>query len=120
MCRVCVTLTMVRFGPALVGAISIGTGAVAVFSPNEMYRLWPPRQDAHLRLMQAWGIGSIGLGMALCGASANVATATVSSISILWDLCWVPEKRESTKLPTMGQLAAGLNCFCIAVLFIDS
>ena len=116
---------MVRPGPAAVGVLSIGTGLVAVFLPDEMYRLWPPRRDSHLRLMQAWGIGSVGLGMALCGASVNTATTTVAAISILWDLCWVPEPRSGRPLHQlgaggpMGKIAASVNLFCIGMLFLD-
>ena len=117
---------MVRPGPAAVGVLSIGTGLVAVFLPVEMYSLWPPRRDSHLRLMQAWGIGSVGLGMALCGASVNAATTTVAAVSILWDLCWVPEPwsgRPSLQADaggSMGKIAASINLFCLGLLCLDS
>jgi hypothetical protein len=117
---------MVRPGAAVVGVVSIGTGLVAVFLPDEMYRLWPPRRDSHLRLMQAWGIGSVGLGMALCGASVNTATTAVACVSIVWDLCWVPEPRSEWPPhragagKSMGKIAASVNLFYIVILFLDS
>ncbi len=114
------TCTMIRKpGATAVGIVSIGSGIVAVFMPETMYSLWPHRTDSNLRFLQAWGIGSVGLGTALCGASVESSTIAVASVSILWDVCFVPEPQTDGRNKEMGYVAAAINALSIGLLLLD-
>lgn len=98
----------VQKSTAAVAAVALVTGTVAVVDPVWMQLLWPPRQNASTRLMQAWGISTVGLGLALAGVDVRKSAAGVCAFSVLWDLEWGG---------TMGKVAAGLNVAGVALLF---
>ena len=110
---------MVRAATAAVGWLSIATGVYAVYFPESMYSFWPPRRDAHLRLMQAWGVVGTGLGSILCGVSAEKATLAVCGVSIFWDICWVPEPGSGQRQFSSGHIAAAVNAAAMVLLFYD-
>lgn len=110
---------MVRPGAAVVGALGLGSGLFAVFLPDVMYALWPQRRDAAHRMLQAWGISSAGLGLALCGASIETAAVFTACLSLPWDLAYVPESRGAAGHWEMGKIAAGLNLASIGLLTLD-
>ena len=95
----------------------MATGLAAVCCPAHVLGLWPAREDAAARLMQAWGIASCGLGLVLCGVPARPAVAIVAAASIPWDLRWTPAE-GSFPPPRLGMrhIAAALNAVSIVIL----
>ena len=92
-----------------VGAVCVCSGVVALIKPKAMLKLWPAREDAAQRLMQAWGIASFGLGLTLWGVHPAGATTVVAALSIPWDLSWSKWG--------FGHVAAAINSGCIVVLW---
>ena len=95
---------------ATVGAVAIATGVAAVVSPVGVYRLWPARRDGPFRMLQAWGIATVGLGLCLMRVPPRRAACWVTIFSIPWDIDYGGK---------MGLAAAALNIGCTALLLSD-
>lgn len=89
-----------RLVPVTIGGI---TAIFAIVDPDRMLRLWPLVVDADRRLMQAWGISTLGLVLALAGVSIKTAVQVVCVYSIAWDLSWGG---------VLGKVAAAINVLC--------
>ena len=103
-------------GSPTVGGVCLATGLAAVCCPGRVLGLWPAREDAAARLMQAWGIASCGLGLVLCGVPPRPAVAIVAAASIPWDLRWTPAEGSPPPRLGMRHIAAALNAASIRIL----
>lgn len=93
-----------------VGAVAIATGVAAVMSPTAVFRLWPSRRDAAYRMLQGWGMATVGLGLCLLKVPPRRAVCWVTIFSIPWDIDYGGK---------MGIAAAALNIGCTALLLAD-
>jgi len=93
-----------RVVPIVIGGV---TAIMAIIEPERMLALWPAVVDADRRLMQAWGLSTLGLVLAVAGVSPSAATQAVCIASIAWDLSWGG---------VLGNVAAALNVACAVSL----
>lgn len=94
-------------GEKAVAVVALSTGVMAMAIPGTVVKWWPSRKDMCVRLMQGWGIATIGLGLCLADIKPRHAATWVCAISVPWDLDYGGR---------IGAFAACLNLTCVLLL----